>query len=293
MMKAAPFAYHAPETVDDVAGLLAAHGDEAKILAGGQSLIPLLALRLARFGHLVDVNRVPELSGVTSENGWVRVAAGTRHRVMERDATVAGRVPLLTRATPLVGHFQIRNRGTVGGALAHADPAAEYPAVALALEASLEVRGPSGPREIPAAEFFVGTWTTSLEPDELLVAARFPTWEGRCGFAVEELARRHGDFAIVGAVCGVRVDEAGVVDKAALGFFGVGATPIRAGDAEAALIGRLGRVTAVDLAEIARLATRELAPSDDLHATGEYRRELASVLTERALTRALSEATDG
>ena len=289
-MKPAPFDYHAPETVDDVAGLLAAHGDEAKVLAGGQSLVPLLALRLARFGHLVDINRVHDLAGVTSDDGWLRVAAGTRHRVMERDATVAERVPLLARAAPLVGHFQIRNRGTVGGALAHADPAAEYPAVALALDAMFEVRAPSGPREVAAADFFEGTWTTSMAPDELLVAARFPVWGPRSGFAVEELARRHGDFALVGVVCGVRVDERGVIDKAAVGFFGVGTTPVRGHEAEAALI---GATADVDVAAVARVATAGLAPSDDLHATGEYRRELATVLSERAVTRALSEATSG
>ena len=203
-MKPAPFEYHAPETVEDVCGLLAEYGDEAKVLAGGQSLVPMLALRLTRFEHLVDVNRVGELGGFARENGTLVVQAGTRQRVMEREALVAAAAPLLARATPLIGHFQIRNRGTVGGSLAHADPASEYPAVAVALGAELDLARRGGARRrVAAADYFVGTWTTTAEPDELLVAARFPVWPERSGFAIEEVARRHGDFALAGVACAV------------------------------------------------------------------------------------------
>ena len=222
-MKPAPFEYHAPETVDEVLALLAEYGDEAKVLAGGQSLVPMLALRLTRFEHLVDVNRVTELAGFGRENGTLVVQAATRQRVIERDAAVGAAVPLLARATPLIGHFQIRNRGTVGGSLAHADPASEYPAVAVALGADLEIARHGGERRrTPADDFFVGTWTTTVEPDELLVAARFPVWPARSGFAIEEVARRHGDFALAGVACAISEQHAG------LALFGVGSTPVRA-----------------------------------------------------------------
>src|SRR5665213_491031 len=172
-MKPAPFEYHAPETIDEVLALLVEHGDEAKVLAGGQSLVPMLALRLTRFEHLVDLNRVGELSGFSRENGALVVRAATRQRVMERDAEIASVVPLLARATPLIGHFQIRNRGTVGGSLAHADSASEYPAVALALGAEFEAHSTRGVRRIAAREFFVSRWETALEEDEILARVRF------------------------------------------------------------------------------------------------------------------------
>src|SRR3974390_681262 len=217
-MKPAPFEYHAPETLDEACGLLGEHGDEAKVLAGGQSLVPMLALRLTRFAHLVDVNSVRGFAGVRRENGTLVVHAGTRQRVLERDTEVGAAVPLLARAAPLIGHFQIRNRGTVGGSLAHADPASELPAVAIALGAELELaRAGGATRRVPAEAFFVGTWTTAAEADELLTAARFPVRPGSCGFAIEEVARRHGDFALAGAVCAVSGNG-----MAGLALFGVG-----------------------------------------------------------------------
>ncbi len=240
-MKPAPFEYHAPETVDDVLGLLAEHGDEAKVLAGGQSLVPMLALRLTRFEHLVDLNRVPELAGFARDNGTLVVRAGTRQRVMERAPEIAAAVPLLAQATPLIGHFQIRNRGTVGGSLAHADPASEYPAVAVALGAELELAGPGGARRrVAADDFFVGTWTTAAEPDELLVAARFPVWPGSSGFAIEEVARRHGDFALAGV--GVRGGRGPGRDCAVRRRLHPGARPRRGGGvARGCVRGRRGR----------------------------------------------------
>jgi aerobic carbon-monoxide dehydrogenase medium subunit len=274
-VKPAPFEYHAPETVDEVCGLLAEHGDEAKVLAGGQSLVPMLALRLTRFGHLVDVNRVGELSGFAPENGTVVVRAATRQRVMERDGAIAAGVPLLALATPLIGHFQIRNRGTVGGSLAHADPASEYPAVAVALGAELDLARRGGARRrVGAEDFFVGTWTTAAEPDELLVAARFPVWPQRSGFAIEELARRHGDFALAGVACAVTAGRAGIA------LFGVGSTPVRARAAEDALVGGAAP------ADVAQAAVAGLEPPADVHASSTTRLRIARHLVERAVIRA-------
>ena len=276
-MKPAPFTYHAPESVDDACALLAEHADDAKLLAGGQSLVPMLALRLTRFEHLIDVNRVASLQRVERENGALVVGAGTRQRVMERDRSVADAVPLLARATPLVGHFQIRNRGTVGGSLAHADPASEYPAVALALDAELEIANKAGTRRVAAAEFFTGTWTTTIADDEILVAARFPVWDGPAGFAIEEVARRHGDFALAGAVCAVGASDG------AVSLFGVGSTPVRIAEADRAL-----RADA-PAADVADAVARALDPPDDVHASGETRRRLARKLVERVVTKAREE----
>jgi aerobic carbon-monoxide dehydrogenase medium subunit len=287
-MKPAPFEYHAPETIADAVALVGAHGDEAKALAGGQSLVPMLALRLTRFEHIIDLNGVGELAGITRENGVVAIGAMTRQRAVELDPDVAAAVPLLARAAPHIGHFQIRNRGTVGGSIAHADPASEIPAVALALDAEMVVAGASGNRTVPAADFFVGTWTTSVADDELLVQARLPVWDGRCGFAFEEVARRLGDFALAGVACAVSVSKGGAVERAAISFLGMGPTPARAPAAEAALIG--SDPAASDLAEIAQLAVRDLDPSDDVHASGRYRKRVGAHLVERTLASALEEA---
>jgi carbon-monoxide dehydrogenase medium subunit len=289
-MKPAKFEYHAPESIADVASLLAEHGDEAKVLAGGQSLVPMLNMRLTRFEHIVDLNRVRELEGIERSNGTLTIRAMTRQAAAERDPQVAA-VPLLTQAIPQIGHFQIRNRGTIGGSIAHADPASELPAVALALDAELEVAGGSGARRETAADFFVGTWTTSLGDDELLAAVHFPVWEGRCGFVVDEVARRSGDFALTGVVCGVEVDDAGAVRRSALAFFGMSPTPVRGRQAEAALAG--ANPTADDLREIAQLAVADCEPSDDVHASAEYRKHVGAHLAERALDRALGDARHG
>jgi carbon-monoxide dehydrogenase medium subunit len=277
-VKPAPFTYHAPESVVDACALLAEHADDAKVLAGGQSLVPMLALRLTRFAHLIDVNRITSLRGVQRENGSLVVAAGTRQRVMERDPAVANAVPLLAQATPLVGHFQIRNRGTVGGSLAHADPASEYPAVALALDADFDIAAQSATRRVPAAEFFTGMWTTAIADDEMLVAARFPVWEGPAGFAIEEVARRHGDFALAGAVC-----AAGNAGQGALALFGVGSTPVRVAEADEALRSE------APPADVAHAAVRDLDPPGDIHASGSTRRRIAQRLVEQVVARARKE----
>lgn len=291
-MKPPPFEYHRPSSVAEAVDLLADLGDGAKVLGGGQSLVPMLNLRLAYLDHLVDITRLEELQGVERRDGALRIGAGTTEAAVERDPVVADAAPLLARATPFIGHFQIRNRGTVGGSLAHADPAAEYPAVVVALDAELEATSTRGTRTIAAADFFTGLWSTALEPDELLVAVHVPAWSGRCGFAIEELARRHGDFAIAGAAVAVEVDSDDRVRRCGIGLIGLGLTPLRASAAEAEIVGRaVGDVVAAD---VGRLATEGLddVPSD-LHGPAAYRKRVGAATVARALERALAEATGG
>ncbi|MEU1549259.1 xanthine dehydrogenase family protein subunit M [Nocardia sp. NPDC005745] len=287
-MKPASFEYHAPATADEAVALLADLGDEAKIISGGQSLVPMLALRLAVFEHLVDLRRLDELRGIETEEDSVRIGAATTHAEVGRSEAVRRGVPLLARATPLIGHFQIRNRGTIGGAIAHADAAAEYPAVALTLDARVETLSPRGRRTIPAAEFFTGMWTTDLAPDELVTAIVFPVWHGRCGFAIEEFTRRSGDFAMAGAAVAIRLDADSHVERCAIGLFGLAPTPLRATRTEAELIGRPVDATP---AEIGRSATAGLnAVSSDVHGSADYRRRVGAAMVARAWRRAVEEA---
>jgi carbon-monoxide dehydrogenase medium subunit len=288
-VKPAPFEYHRPATAADAVDILATLGEGAKVLAGGQSLVALLALRLAVFDHLVDIGRIPELRGVGRRGGSVRVGASTTQAEIERSEDVAAGVPLLAKATSFVGHFQIRNRGTVGGSIAHADPAAEYPAVALALDATMNVLSARGARTIAARDFFDSVWTTTMSDDELLVAVDFPVWDGRCGFAVEEIARRHGDFAIAGAAVGVQLDDDDRVARGTIGLLGMGATPERATRAEDEIRGR--RVDEIDTVELGRLAVEGLeAVPDDVHGSAVYRRRVEAVMVTRAWAAATDEA---
>jgi aerobic carbon-monoxide dehydrogenase medium subunit len=287
-MKAAPFGYHVPESVDEAVSLLG-ELDDVKVLAGGQSLVPMLALRLSRPEHLVDINKIEELSEVWLGDGTLVVGAITRHVSLMHDPLIAESVPLLAKAAPHIGHFQIRNRGTVGGSTAHADSAAELPAVARALDAEFEVRGPNGTRLIPAEEFFVTTFVTTLEPDEMVVAVRFPIWAPGAGFAVAETARRHGDFALAGAVAGVEIDE-GRISRAAIALIGMGSIPVRAEAAERALTG--ADVDGLDFAEVGRLAVSDTDPPADVHAGGRYRKKVGGTMVERALAEAIKEASN-
>jgi len=291
-VKPAPFAYHRPETADEAASMLAELGEGAKVLAGGQSLVPMMALRLAVFDDLVDIGRIAELRGIERRNGAVWVGAGTTEAEVERSPLVAADAPLLARSTPLIGHVQIRNRGTVGGSIAHADPAAEYPAVALALDAEAEVRSPRGTRTIAATDLFTGLWTTGLEPDELLTGISFPVWSGRCGFAIEELARRHGDFAIAGAVVAVELADDDRIRRCAIALIGMGATPIRATRAENEVTGAPVRQIDADGLGRDAVAGVESIPSD-LHGSSAYRARVGAVMVARAWTKATSEALDG
>lgn len=290
-MKPAPFAYHAPADVAGAVTLLADLGEEAKAIAGGQSLVPMLALRLAAFEHLVDLGRVEGLRGIERRGDGLWIGAGTTQAAVERSADVALDVPLLTRATPLIGHFQIRNRGTVGGSLAHADAAAEYPAVALALGARIEARSPRGTRTIPADGFFTDLWTTDLAPDELLTGVSFPVWRGRCGFAVEEFARRSGDFAIAGAAVAVELDGDGRIARCGIGLFGLGPTALHATAAEEALTGAAADGVAPEDVGHTAVSALESVPGD-LHGSAGYRRQVGAVVVARAWQRALKEASN-
>jgi aerobic carbon-monoxide dehydrogenase medium subunit len=281
--------YEAPATVAEAVGLLAQHGDEASVLAGGQSLIPLLALRLARPAVLVDINGLPELSGISVAGGWVAIGAMTREYVAEESAELADTVPLLAAALPLIGHEAIRSRGTIGGSLAHGDPAAELPAVALALEAELVVRGDGGERVVPAAEWFEGYLTTARRPEELLAEIRFPTAGKGTGVSFLEVARRHGDFAIVGLATSLTVSD-GAISDARLAFAGLADVPFRAAAAEDLLVGR--RPSAELFAEAAEVATAGIDPPGDLHGSPEYRKKVAATLVRRGLQAAADSASE-
>jgi aerobic carbon-monoxide dehydrogenase medium subunit len=279
-MKLPPVEYEAPTTVAEAVELLAEHVDEASVLAGGQSLIPLLALRLARPEVLIDINGIDELSGVSATDGWMAIGAMTREYVAENSEAVADTVPLLAAALPLIGHEAIRSRGTIGGSLAHADPAAELPAVARALDAEFVVRGQSGERVIPAAQWFEGYLTTSRRPDELLLEVRFPTARRDTGVSFQEVSRRHGDFAIVGLAVSL-VLSGGVISDARLAFAGLSDMPVRATAAEDLLVGERPSTELFD--EAARRATGDVDPPADLHGSSDYRKTVAAVMVRRGL----------
>jgi carbon-monoxide dehydrogenase medium subunit len=290
-MKAAAFAYHRPEAVEEAVDLLAEFGDDAKILAGGQSLVPMLAMRLTHFDNLVDISRIDELIGIDLCGGEIRVGAATPHAFVGMDDEVADSVPLLTRATPYIGHFQIRTRGTLGGAIAHADPAAEYAAVALALDAQMETVSPRGKRDIPAKEFFTGLWENSMAADEILAAVRFPAWGAPSGFAVEEFARRHGDFAIAGAAVAVELDDQARVSRCGIGLLGLGSTPLRGSPAEAAVLGRpVGEIPAEEVGQLA-ISTLQEIPAD-LQGSAAYRARVGATMVARAWESATAEASN-
>ena len=279
--------YEAPATIAEAVDLLAEHQDEASVLAGGQSLIPLLALRLARPAVLIDINRVGELSGVSVTDGRVAIGAMTREYAAEESETVVGSVPLLAAALPLVGHEAIRSRGTIGGSMAHADPAAELPAVARALDAEFVVRSRSGDRVVPAAEWFEGYLATSRRDDEILVEVRFPAAGPDTGVAFQEVARRHGDFAIVGLAASLTLTD-GAISDARLAFAGIADVPVRAADAEDLLAGE--RPSAELFEEAARRATADIDPPADLNGSPEYRKKVAATLVRRALRAAADNA---
>lgn len=281
-MKPPVFQYHDPHTLPEALALLRSYGGEAKVLAGGQSLMPLLNLRLVRPRALVDINRIPELDYIREEDGWVCVGAVARQRAAERSDLIRSRVPLLAQALRWVGHPPIRNRGTVCGSLAHADPAAELGAVAAALDVRFVIRSLDRERVVGPEAFFVTYLTPCLEPDEVLVEVRFPVLEG-WRWAFQEVSVRHGDYALVAVAVGVRV-EGGRVEEARLAYAGVGPTPVRLREAEAALVAAPTFVAGVEAA--AQEAMGRLQPDGDLHASPEFRRHLATTLTRRALRQA-------
>ncbi|NND74559.1 MAG: xanthine dehydrogenase family protein subunit M [Ilumatobacter sp.] len=286
-MKPAPFTYHRPETLDDALDLLATHGDDAKVLAGGQSLIPLMALRMGRPGHVVDIGRIAGLDSITvGADGDVTIGALVRHEQTRTSTDVATHAPLIATAMPWVAHRAIRSRGTVLGSIAHGDPAAEMPAVVLATEPTLIARSSSGVREIAAADFFHGYLDTALRADEILTEVRFPAWSPNAVGAVVEVARRHGDYALVGMAAMLTVDG-DTISSAALAYFGAASTAIRVPDAEQALVGATVSADTFDAA--AAIVSAELSPPPDIHASAAYRRHLAGVLTVRGLSAATAE----
>lgn len=289
-MKPAPFEYHAPETLPEALNLLAEHGDEAKILAGGQSLIPVLNFRLARPEVLIDLNKIEELA-------WIREAAGgavsiggmTRQRRLERDSLVARRLPLLAATMEHVAHPQIRNRGTLGGSLAHADPAAELPALAVALGARFRLVSSRGEHWVAARDFYQALFTTELAADEILVEIEIPAMARDGGWAFHEVARRHGDFAQVGVAATLELDPAGLCQRAKLVFLSVGDIPMVASRAVELLIGQpLSEEAIAAAAQVA--ADEEIEPGGDIHASEPYKRHLAAVLARRALREAAERA---
>lgn len=288
-MKPPPFEYVAAASTEEALEALAEHGWEAKPLAGGQSLIPMLNFRLARPGVLVDLNGTPELAGLeATAEGGLRIGAMTRQREAERSALVRERAPLLAEVLPWVAHPQIRNRGTVGGSAAHADPAAELPAALLALDARFHLRSAAGERAVGATEFFAGLFTTALAPDELLVAIQIPAAPQGATWAFDEVARRHGDYAMAGVAAALSVDGDGVCRDARLAYVNVGPAPMLSEAGAGTLVGE--RPSEARLAEAARAAAADLDPPADVHATSAYRRHLAEVLGRRVLARAFARA---
>jgi aerobic carbon-monoxide dehydrogenase medium subunit len=275
------FAYAAPTTVDEVLDLLRMEPDGTTVLAGGQSLMPMLNMRMAAPSVLVDLNGVAQLAQIDADGDRVRIGAMVRQRTIETDARIARRLPLLPEATRNIAHVPIRTRGTVGGSLAHADPAAELPAAMCALGARLHVRGPDGDRVVPAREFFLGPLTTAVEPGELLVAIDVETPPAGSGWAFLEVARTHGAFALAGVAAVVHVGPDGAIDHAALAMCGVGGAPYTA-----TWLADMGTGERPDEALFDQVAQRvhdEISPYDDGHATADYRRRVVVVLTQRAL----------
>jgi carbon-monoxide dehydrogenase medium subunit len=283
-VKPAPFEYAAPDGLEEAVALLAEHGDDAKVIAGGQSLVPLLAFRLAAPSVLVDLNGVGELSYLRLDREALVAGALARHRDVELLPELASRCGMLADAVRLIGHVAIRNRGTVGGSIAHADPAAEWPSLLLALDGEVDARGPEGTRTLPASAFFDTYFTTALRPDEVLTEIRLRLPRGRVGSGYLELARRHGDFAIAGAGALLVLGEEGRVSDARVVLIGVRDTAVRSTAAEAVLRG--AEPGEASFAEAAAAIDGEIDPVSDLHGSADYRRKVAKVLVRRALVRA-------
>ncbi|MCB9136964.1 MAG: xanthine dehydrogenase family protein subunit M [Caldilineaceae bacterium] len=292
-MKPAPFQYFAPVTVDDALALLAEHGYDAKLLAGGQSLVPTMNFRLSQPGVLVDLNKIADLAYIRADSdGTLRIGAMTRQSAVERDPLTARHAPLLAEAMPHIAHRQIRNRGTIGGSLAHADPAAELPAIMVTLNARFVIQGAGRRREVAARDFFQALFMTDLAPDEILTEIIIPPMPPGSGWAMDEIARRHGDYALVGAAALVTMPEGDLCADATLTFLSVGETPVVATLACAYLCD--ARIDDACIAEAARMAGQEdMDPPGDIHASVAYRRKLAQVLARRVLTRAFQRAKDG
>lgn len=285
-MKPAPFQYFAPTTLDEALALLAEHGDAAKVLAGGQSLVPMMNFRLVSPSIIIDLNRVAGLDYIRDHEGGLAFGAMTRQRKLERDSVVASRAPLVAETMPFIAHSQIRNRGTIGGSLAHADPAAELPAVMIASSAKLKVKSQKAERWVDARDFFLGLFTTALEPTELLTEIVLPPMPACAGYSFQEVSRRHGDYALAGVATVIALDDKGLCRDARIVFLGLGAQSIDARGAAKQIIGAKPNADAIRAA--AEAVDAEIDPSSDIHASAEFRRHLAKVLTRRALETAIA-----
>lgn len=285
-MKPAPFEYHAPTSLEQALELRGQSGEDAKLLAGGQSLVPAMNFRVVQPSMLIDLNRVGELSYIREEGDAIRIGAMTRERHLEFDSTISKRIPLLHEAVPFIAHPQIRNRGTIGGSIVHADPAAELPVLMLALSARLKAKSVSGERWLDAKDFFVGMFTTALEPDEILVEIELPFMPPRTGWSFMEVAPRSGDYALMGVAAWVTLDEAGKCKEAKLVYLNAGEGPVEAKEAENLLQGK--SVTDKLIEEAAALASeKEINPFGNVHASADFQRHLAKVLTKRTLKQAM------
>ncbi|PKB66493.1 MAG: hypothetical protein BZY81_07065 [SAR202 cluster bacterium Io17-Chloro-G4] len=289
-MKPAKFEYFAPTSLAEALELLHEHGDDAKVLAGGQSLMPMINMRLARPKVVADINRIPDLDYISpTPDGGLAIGALTRQRSVEKSTDVKARIPVLAAAMPSIGHFQIRNRGTVGGSISHADPSAELPALCFALDGEFVLSSASNQRVLKPVDFFISHLTTALEPGELLTEIRLParalapSEEWRWGF--QEVCRRQGDFAMVGAVSLLKLDGGGICQSACITMFGVAGTPVRIRRAEEALLG--SRVNGSVLQDVSRIVSEELDPDSDIHASSAYRKEIGGVIARRTLEAAI------
>ncbi len=288
-MKPAPFTYAAPTSVDEVIALLDTHGEAAKLLAGGQSLTPMMNLRLATPAYIIDLNRLEGLDYMEERDGFLTIGAMTRQRRLERSEMVRQHYPLLAEAAPAIGHPATRNRGTVGGSIAHADPAAELPALLLTHGGSVVVHSANGERDVPAEDFFVTYFTTVLEPGELLTEVRLRRWPAGTGWCFLEESRRYGDYAVVGVAALMRLDAEGRCAEVAVTLFGVGDAPYPVTQATALLVGQTPSEERV--AAVGQAAAESVEPEDDVHASVAFRRHLSAVLTRRALRTAAERAS--
>lgn len=287
-MKPAAFDYFAPTSLAEALDLLGRHGPDAKLLAGGQSFVPMANFRVLRPQVVIDLNRIEALSYIAERDGGLAIGAMTRHRTIERSGLVRRLCPLMAEAVPLIGHAAIRNRGTIGGSLSHADPAAEWPVVAVALGATLVARSPRGERFIPASDFFVALLATALAADEILVEIRFPIAPERVGAAFLEVNRRHGDFALVSVGTQLSQARSGEVEGVRMALGGVAAAPFDASSHAQALVGR--KPDAAALEALGREVAAAIQPNEDLHASAQFRRDVAAVLVPRTLRAALERA---
>jgi aerobic carbon-monoxide dehydrogenase medium subunit len=284
----APFDYHAPKTLSEAVALLGRYRDEAKVLSGGQSLLPLLKIRLGQAAHLVDIGKIPGLEYIKEEGGYLKIGGRTRESLLERSDLIRSKYPILTDTTAVIADPLVRNLATVGGNLAHGDPANDHPATMLALGALIVATGPKGERTIPAGEFFMGLFTTALAPDEILTEIRIPVPPPKSGGAYVKLERKVGDFATAAAAAQITLGRDGSIERAGIALTNAGPTPVRATDAEAYLRGK--KPDAAAIAEASRRVSQSASPTADRRGSVEYKREMARVLAARALKKAVQRA---